>query len=430
MQYSETAQVIGRSMEPALWEGDCVELHPVSAAEARVGSIYRFHISGLDRPAAHRLVERAIDGSWLHFQGDRQPTGERICGSSELHEVRRVLERRFAPDPAALLFSLAGLCRAEPVAFPRNATERWPWAELLRLSQRHRLTAIVVYVLKRNSLWGSVPEHLRPSFSSGWYEAIQRSAAIEACRRRLLPLLPARHTFLKGASLAGSVYPEPQLRVMEDIDVLVPEAQFRDTAITLESAGFSWTEEHRRIATFYPHTTLVCQETGVSVDLHASPFQPDRFRFHSEELLAGASAELELAYLAAHCYLHWGRHGQSLLDMFLFLAVRKPCLEKAAEIAEGRGALGSFLFACRQLHLWFNVDLPERLERRASAGLRARLAVAEELHAHRMDENLYGFRKHLLQALLSDRIYDFYRLLRSPSRRKMGLSSARGCPPR
>lgn len=411
IRQSQTAQVVGRSMEPALFEGDLVELTAESARDAKVGHIYGFFQPGLNRMTTHRL--QATGGQFV-FRGDRQPKSETAESTEPLFELTRILERRVKPDAAAVMFGLLLLTDRPPCRFPKHATISWPWEELLYLGQKHRVNAALVYSLKRHGLWGEAGAH-QEKFASAWNESLQRAPLIETAIQAVKTLLPAG-AFLKGAVLR-ELYPAPLLRTMEDVDYLVPAQDFYSAIEVLCANGFSQTADAKRVAGFYSSTTLTHTETGIPIDLHRAPFQPSRFSFSADEFLRPLSPELHFVYLAAHAFQHWGRHGQCLLDLWYLTKKHSLDFPRAAELAKARGALSSFLFACEQLHLWLNHPTPELPK--APLGIRLRLALANELHAHRLQDGVFGKRKLLLQLLLSDSFSTFWRLYRDPARRLM-----------
>lgn len=143
----------------------------------------------------------------------------------------------------------------------------------------------------------------------------QTQAAIEileACRARVGPV-----TLLKGIWLSHAVHPEPHLRPMRDLDVMLPDrATARDAARVLVELGYRPTgPEHE-----YTHANHLAPHrhprTGVLVDVHHTlvaaegPVRPDPFGPVVRDHLRPAtfrgipvlrlSDALQIAYLAAH----------------------------------------------------------------------------------------------------------------------------------
>ncbi len=410
-----SAWVVGRSMEPTLFEGDLVEAAPVCPEAAAVGSVYCFSLPWLQRDAAHRLVAR--EANLWRFRGDRQPLEEVVSPPRELKEIRRVLERRIAPDAGTVLFSLLRLMTSSQFSFPKNATAAWPWPEIILLGQRHRLNAALYWVLKSTGLWAEVPRFAQEAFEFSWREAVAVAVKVDATMDRLKENLPIEHRFLKGAVLRDRLYPAPELRVMVDIDVWVRD--HRLAADHLSRHGFEWSSVSRFQAEFWPHTSVVDLHSGVHVDLHSTLFQAHRFRWNKFEGEA-FSPEEEFVFLAAHLFQHFGRHGLTLLDLHLLLEQQRPDLLRARDIAHAKGALLSFELACHLLTYWFNDFLPDFSESAPlPLGQKIRLKLARRLAEGNLDENMFGRKKHFLQFCLTDRLTDFWKLWRDPARRKM-----------
>lgn len=102
---------------------------------------------------------------------------------------------------------------------------------------------------------------------------------------------------LKGASLAHTVYPNPQLRQYVDVDLLVHDQQFDEAVETLIEAGSRRVHEEPRrgfVARFGKSAELV-RVDGASIDLHCSlSLGVHALRVRSVDLFATAS-RFELA---------------------------------------------------------------------------------------------------------------------------------------
>lgn len=407
-----SAHITGESMKPWILEGDLVQLsaRPVSVPE--LGKIYRFKHPNFQRLVAHRLVK--IEGNNLFFQGDHQPHCEIVPLSEPLHEVVRILERRSAPTAESLLFSL--LCLDPGKAAIPNSTEKWPWKSIVDLALRHRLSPYLFYSLKQLKIFEKIPLRERDALTSDWYSSLQRSELIENTLDSLkgLPL-----SFFKGASLRSRFYPLPHLRVMDDIDCLVEPKNFAAVLEELQSRGFHWSEENRKISTFYPHTTLKSVGTGICVDLHSELFQPDRYSFPLHPIPWPENSAFELIYLSTHAFLHWGRHGQSLFDIYLLFKRAEINLEECKELATKYQCLTPFLFGQMQLEKWFNLPLENNLWSNIPWSIRLRLWTIDKFYGDDMAGELFGAKKKILQMLLADSLPQFYRLWKSPARRKM-----------
>lgn len=126
---------------------------------------------------------------------------------------------------------------------------------------------------------------------------------------------------LKGLSYSRRYYPEPQLRLMGDVDLLLPGDTLRRAEEKLRSLGFEfrrtalktsaeWEKSHHGRPLFHPgkrlwielHTALL---PGTWAAAHESPFDPAMLEQECVELAFGdqrvmvLGKELELLYLAA-----------------------------------------------------------------------------------------------------------------------------------
>lgn len=84
---------------------------------------------------------------------------------------------------------------------------------------------------------------------------------------------------LKGAALAHVLYPEPGVRAMRDLDILVPVKQVYEAREALRSLGFKITEEppSRYSADHHhlPDCSIVRDGLSVSVELHVDALSRD-----------------------------------------------------------------------------------------------------------------------------------------------------------
>jgi hypothetical protein len=140
---------------------------------------------------------------------------------------------------------------------------------------------------------------------------------LDACAGRVPPL-----TLLKGISMGEQYYPQPHLRPMRDLDVLVDGAAVPCVATLLRQLGYCQRSRnspaffntlHHSMPFWHPHRR-------VWVEIHRGLFPPDS-RVHAAQVFRPAhlvtqrqpstfrgrpvyrlSAELQLVYLAAH----WG----------------------------------------------------------------------------------------------------------------------------
>lgn len=112
------------------------------------------------------------------------------------------------------------------------------WAELDRIAAQHRLQPLLHSLHRGNA---AVP----PDIAAGW-QAAHRIAAMKAMVQRaelaetgaILARQAIPAVALKGAWLAARAYPDPALRPMRDIDLLVPQPQIIRAFEALLAAGY------------------------------------------------------------------------------------------------------------------------------------------------------------------------------------------------
>jgi Uncharacterised nucleotidyltransferase len=112
---------------------------------------------------------------------------------------------------------------------------------LITLLRQQRLAPWVAYQLQQAGLLAPLPEGLRQVLERATAQARHRTA-----RQRLALLHTLRclgghgiaAVALKGSQLAWQHYPQPWLRPMRDLDLLLPEEQIGPAFALLESKGF------------------------------------------------------------------------------------------------------------------------------------------------------------------------------------------------
>ena len=136
---------------------------------------------------------------------------------------------------------------------------------------------------------------------------------LDACRGRLAPPL-----LLKGIALCESVYPEPHLRPMRDVDLVVDAAEVPALTAVLAELGFRPEVSDDRYEGHHHARPMVHPRSGVCVEVHhrlfrldgplgAEPlFHPDNLRAHQVEAVFRGrpvrrlSPEMQLLHVAAH----------------------------------------------------------------------------------------------------------------------------------
>lgn len=119
-----------------------------------------------------------------------------------------------------------------------------------------------------------------PRVADAMRDHARLTAADQLRQRRVLQelatLLDEQHIdwfVFKGAHLRDTLYPDPTLRPVSDVDVCVPPGLAAQAVARLRAAGF---EAHADPATLSHELTL--RRKSVDVDLHWHPLRPGRYR--------------------------------------------------------------------------------------------------------------------------------------------------------
>ncbi|MFN7945028.1 MAG: nucleotidyltransferase family protein [Blastocatellia bacterium] len=156
------------------------------------------------------------------------------------------------------------------------------WTELLRLAVRQRVAPLLHQRL--------TSRELRSANSSGAFEQLEKHYYYNAIRnqlvlRELRDILRALRAqgipviVLKGAYLAPAVYRDPALRVMSDIDLLIPQSRIADAARAVAALGYhtavSFTPDEC-FARWHQLPVMHCEGAAASLELHWTLTHPDQ----------------------------------------------------------------------------------------------------------------------------------------------------------
>lgn len=138
---------------------------------------------------------------------------------------------------------------------------------------------------------------------------------IDACRDKVPPL-----ALLKGISIAEEYYPQPHLRLMRDIDILIEKKWLPAVKIALEELGYRQ-DEHETPWLYGSHhhaAPFFSEQRNVWVEVHHALISPRRAASSARSFKSGTiwgqvrdsqfqgrsarrlTAELQLVYLATH----------------------------------------------------------------------------------------------------------------------------------
>ena len=249
-------------------------------------------------------------------------------------------------------------------------TPEEPGRDLVTAAEQERIVAWIYYRWKQR---GEVPEPWR----SRGRAALARNLESYTGLKRVLNLLaeawdPAGIPWLvlKGAACAAAVYPEPGLRDLGDVDILVPPDFFPEARRRLEEAGFvpSRAQPFGDFTETVAHslTLIHPRAPGVEVDLHFGIL---------EDRLAGCAVREDwlwedrrtvpvarkgmpipcvegmILHAAAHLFAHHAAHPQLrwLVDLYLLFKVEGLDPVRFRRLAEVSGWLVYARFALEAL---------------------------------------------------------------------------------
>ena len=168
-----------------------------------------------------------------------------------------------------LLLALGARAQGHPTQYQQlsqHALALTAWDDVLVQAETHVLTSLLYTHLQAAEI--SIPTAIKKQLQA---RAMQHSHANRVRGRVLAEILDAFQVagipilVLKGAALAYLVYPEPGLRPMRDVDVLVSPAQVRQAQTLLGELGFN----APRRATLCPPN--ICSPPSVGVRGCKSP---------------------------------------------------------------------------------------------------------------------------------------------------------------
>ncbi len=207
------------------------------------------------------------------------------------------------------------------------------WDRLLHGARLHALAPLLYQKLRD---YPRLPTTVRESLQRAYYHSTARNLRIQMQWREILALLDRhgiRAVTLKGCDLAWSTYPEPGLRPMTDIDLLLEAKDITTAGRLLAESGYR--ADTGASGASGKHTMPYLKEGGVPVELHyhlaESPYAEridlEALRARTREVEASTvrclGLEDRLLYLTLHTGLAHGLEGGllPLIDMQQILQV-------------------------------------------------------------------------------------------------------------
>lgn len=226
-------------------------------------------------------------------------------------------------------------CRGE---FPRwQIVDEEEWEGTVAQSRLHGVSGLVYKLLP-----DSAPAHIRESLQSDYNTQLAGNMLYIHQLAQIVPALrnaSVRFAVVKGAALLATVYPEPAIRAMKDIDLLVHPEDANILRSVMMHLG--WQEEDEDIAgrqfgeRYRAETSFTRQEGALllRVEAHLDMpgfYPPSRSAIWDRlTLVSGAgndempvlSLSAHLSYLCAHYYYHHCGFGLKwLMDVALLIS--------------------------------------------------------------------------------------------------------------
>ncbi|HAS83306.1 MAG TPA: hypothetical protein DCS43_11700 [Verrucomicrobia bacterium] len=222
------------------------------------------------------------------------------------------------------------------------------WDRILQMARLHALAPWLYEKLRDQPL---LPVSVRDTLQRAYYYSTARNLRIQAQWRELLALFDRhgiRVVTLKGCDLAWFVYPEPGLRPMTDIDLLLEEKDIASAGVLLVANGYR--ADTGASGASGKHTMPYLKHGGVPVELHYHLAEPPYAeRINLAELRARTrevdgctvrclGPEDRLLYLALHTCLAHGLDAGLLpfIDMQRILHVDGQRLDTRALVERAR----------------------------------------------------------------------------------------------
>lgn len=166
-----------------------------------------------------------------------------------------------------------------PTAVTAQLMQAEDWDYLLRIAKDHRLGAMLHNRLKRDDLAHIVPERVLTSLKAAYRKSALRSLVVYRELAKVTQLLEAEgipSIALKGAYLARFAYPDPALRPMRDIDLLLKPEQAIKAFELLKSQGYRvYDAVPETVFTNLIHLPPLISSEGIAIELHRRLFEPE-----------------------------------------------------------------------------------------------------------------------------------------------------------
>ena len=177
------------------------------------------------------------------------------------------------------------------------------WAALNRTARQHRVLPLLRHRLSRAGGGWSVPDAVRQTWDAAFRQSAMRMLKHQGLLLKVDALLRREeigYAALKGAGLVWTMYPNPAMRPMRDLDILVAPSDAERTYSVLIKEGFTHFKDDEtpveyRLANHIHLPPLVAPNGHISVEVHhhlvhASLTHSEQDNFDDPERLLGTCA--------------------------------------------------------------------------------------------------------------------------------------------
>ncbi|MEZ4863079.1 MAG: nucleotidyltransferase family protein [Caldilineaceae bacterium] len=158
------------------------------------------------------------------------------------------------------------------------------WDALLALARRQGVAPLLFARLKHRGWLAALPPACQAALEAAYYENCVRNLRLYQQLNAIITRLQQQGVavlVLKGAALATTVYADPALRMMHDLDLLVDQAQLPRVCALLQELGYAFADEtslesdllHR-----HHLPSLVKADGAVAVEIHWRITPPERYQ--------------------------------------------------------------------------------------------------------------------------------------------------------
>ena len=240
------------------------------------------------------------------------------------------------PEFELLISALAKAVANKPFAMPGEAVN---WERFTRLCHAHAVAPLVYEGFRKADVLSLVPADIRNALLAQWNTAIFRDSQFEYMKMKLSEKMVAAkipHIFLKGSCLKYD-YPEPALRTMCDLDILVHSEDFAALGAIAEELGGQAAPGDGNHRNYH-------FKSGVAVEFHPNLLHHDApvgsginpgWQYAKKDMPTSAGMLTEegfylntLCHLAGH-FVAGGVGVRFVLDVWVNRHLRKPQPDRA-----------------------------------------------------------------------------------------------------